>query len=108
MGRSYDAAVEAGAALIDAALGRRAWDRELDFDKLDMAEPQGECGCVLAQTFGSFAHGLFKVGLEGAPGRAVADHGFDTWTGVQRRSYERLKAAWARLVERRIAGRRRS
>src|SRR5262245_19783483 len=103
--------VEAGIEVLDRSCVGKYWRSEIDLDHLNMAFPtkaDDGCGCMLAQTHGSFGRGM-SILLDYTPvpklhpllPRSVA-YGFDYSPDCRRftniNSYEHLDFLWRKCL----------
>ena len=66
MTESMASRIRRGAALLDKKRRSKAWRKKIDLDRLNMGMPlfmDGRCGCILAQTYGTYGMGLRKLGI---------------------------------------------
>lgn len=98
MSTDYAARVAKGVALLDEK--RPGWERELDLDRLDIADGTS---CVTAQLSGqnSWLTGMNQLGLEI---ETYEEHGFrapdEEW--VLRDAYGTLNALWREVITGRL------
>ena len=85
-----------GAAFLDAKLGR-GWRRKIRRRDLDMRQGlyrwQGDCGCIIAQLYGSYTDGRLDLGVRGR--ERAASLGFDRSPRV---GYAELTEAWLEVL----------
>lgn len=82
-----------GAKWLDKKLGR-GWRRKIRRTDLDMSSGEytgkGDCGCIVAQLYGEFTHGLAELGIE----EYVEDHRLGLDIGDEVDDYDDLTEAW--------------
>lgn len=109
--------VARGAAWLDDLLGAD-WHTRIDLGRLELSD---ECNCILGQLVADLAYvaklapdaddGIWSPtfgDVENAQDIDMFDHGFDDHLSVHRPApinsqYEALDAAWAALIEQRLA-----
>lgn len=96
--RSARAAAKRGAKLLDKALP--GWHRKVKITQLDMSYPfyYGDCGCVLAQAYGSYNNGLQELDIDTLTD-ADSKLGFNASTDNY--NFDELNTAWKEQIRER-------
>lgn len=101
MAESMIARIRRGAALLDKKRRSKAWRKQIDIRGLDMSigyPEDDECGCMLAQLYGTSIKGSDALGFYdlNADEDAGSMHGFYAYGNQE---YEPLTRAWKRYLK---------